>query len=122
MAYKDNITAYEFGQMGSAFSDEAAVITPPAGRVIVAIAFLEDTTLTALTPATDMLLDGTTGADLSGSAISFGSTAALAVNGGNASEIDGDTQFPSGLTIYGRWSSVETKVSTTGGVICYFGY
>ena len=69
-----------------------------------------------------MLLDGTTGADLNGSAISFGSTSVLAVNGGNAQAIDGSTQFPSGLTIYGRWSSVETKVSTTGGVICYFGY
>ena len=54
--------AYSFGQMGSAFTDEDSAVTPPAGRVIVAITFLEDTTLTALTPATDMLLDGTTGA------------------------------------------------------------
>ena len=114
--------AYSFGQMGSAFTDEIGAITPPAGRVIVAITFLEDTTLTALTPATDMLLDGTTGADLAGSAISFGSPTALAVHGGNAAEIDTATIFPKGLTIYGRWSGVNPSgASTTGGIICYFG-
>ena len=91
--------------------------------LIVSITFLEDTTLTALTPATDMLLDGTTGADLAGSAISFGSTTAKDVNGANAAEIDASTIFPRGLTIYGRWSSVDpSSASTTGGIICYFGY
>ena len=122
MGLNSTEVAYGFGQMGSAFTDEDAAVTPPAGRVIVAITFLEDTTLTALTPAQDMLLDGTTGADLAGSAISFGSTTALGVNGGNAAEIDNATVFPKGLTIYGRWSSVDPNgASTTGGIICYFG-
>ena len=123
MGINSTEVAYGFGQMGSAFTDEDAAVTPPAGRVIVAITFLEETTLTALTPATDMLLDGTTGADLAGSAISFGSTTAKAVNGGNAAEIDSATKFPAGLTIYGRWSSVDpSAASTTGGIICYFGH
>ena len=123
MGINSTEVAYGFGQMGSAFTDEDGAVTPPAGRVIVAITFLEDTTLTALTPAQDMLLDGTTGADLAGSAISFGSTTALAVNGGNAAEIDSATVFPKGLTIYGRWSSVDpSAASTTGGIICYFGH
>ena len=123
MGINSTEVAYSFGQMGSAFTDEDGAVTPPSGRVIVAITFLEDTTLSALTPAQDMLLDGTTGADLAGSAISFGSTAALGVNGGNAAEIDAGTVFPKGLTIYGRWSSVDpSAASTTGGIICYFGH
>jgi len=123
MAYKDSSVDYGFGQMGSAFTDEDAAVTPPTGKVIVAITFLEDTTLSALTPATDMYVDGSTGADLSGSAAFFGSTTAVGANGGNAAEIDSATIFPKGLTIYGRWSSVDpSAASTTGGIICYFGY
>ena len=123
MGQNSTEVAYGFGQMGSAFTDEDAAVTPPTGKVIVAITFLEDTTLTALTPATDMYLDGTTGADLSGAAAFFGSVTAVAANGANAVEIDNATVFPKGLTIYGRWSSVDPNgASTTGGIICYFGY
>lgn len=123
MGINSTEVAYGFGQMGSAFTDEDAAVTPPTGKVIVAITFLEDTTLTALTPATDMYLDGTTGADLKGAAAFFGSTTAVGANGGNAAEIDSATKFPKGLTIYGRWSSVDpSAASTTGGIICYFGY
>jgi hypothetical protein len=123
MGQNSTEVSYGFGQMGSAFTDEDAAVTPPTGKVIVAITFLEDTTLTALTPATDMYLDGTTGADLAGAAAFFGSTTAVGANGGNAAEIDAATVFPKGLTIYGRWSSVDpSAASTTGGIICYFGY
>jgi hypothetical protein len=123
MGQNSTEVSYGFGQMGSAFTDEDAAVTPPTGKVIVAITFLEDTTLTALTPATDMYLDGTTGADLAGAAAFFGSTTAVGANGGNAAAIDAATVFPKGLTIYGRWSSVDpSAASTTGGIICYFGY
>ena len=123
MGQNSTEVSYGFGQLGSGFSDADAAFTPPSGKVIVAITFLEDTTLTALTPATDMYLDGTTGADLKGAAAFFGSTTAVGANGGNAAEIDNATKFPKGLTIYGRWSSVDPNgASTTGGIICYFGY
>ena len=123
MGQNSTEVAYGFGQLGSAFTEEDAALTPPTGKVIVAITFLEDTTLTALTPATDMYLDGTTGADLAGAAAFFGSVTAVAANGANAAEIDNATVFPKGLTIYGRWSSVDPNgASTTGGIICYFGY
>jgi len=123
MGQNSTEVAYGFGQMGSAFTDEDAAVTPPTGKVIVAITFLEETTLTALTPSTDMYVDGTTGADLSGAAAFFGSVTAVGANGGNAAEIDAATKFPAGLTIYGRWSSVDpSAASTTGGIICYFGY
>lgn len=43
-------TAYNFGQLGSAYSDIAQVIVPPKDMVIVSISFLADCTPTLLTP------------------------------------------------------------------------
>jgi len=43
-------TAYNFGQLGSAYSDKAQVIVPPKDMVITAITFLEGNTPTILTP------------------------------------------------------------------------
>jgi len=103
--------AYNFGQLGSGFSDEAAEVTPPTGKVIVAITFLEATVLSTLVADTD---------DPNNSY--FSHTTAVAGNGGGAAETDGATSFPAGLTIYGRWKSFTPPTSTTGGVIFYFGY
>jgi hypothetical protein len=53
MGINSTEVAYGFGQLGSGFSDVASVVTPPAGKVIVAIQFLEDTVLSTLVAATD---------------------------------------------------------------------
>ena len=42
--------AYQFGQMGSAYTDLAKPIVPPQGMVICAITFLTNSTPTTLTP------------------------------------------------------------------------
>ena len=104
-------TAYDFGQLGSGFSDEAAEVTPPAGKKIVAITFLEETVLSTLVAATDVV-----------DTAFFSHTTAVAANGGGAAETDNATKFPAGLTIYGRWDSFTPPTSTTGGVIFYFGH
>lgn len=48
MAYKDNITEYSFGQLGSVYTDLDQVIIPPKGMVICAIQFLADNIPTVL--------------------------------------------------------------------------
>ena len=53
MAYKDNITSYGFGQMGSAHCKTASSVYPPQGMVIVAVQFLAANTLAVLKAATD---------------------------------------------------------------------
>ena len=111
MGLNSTETAYAFGQLGSGFSDEAVEVTPPTGKVIVAITFLEDTVLSTLVAATD-----------TPDTAYFSHTTAVANNGGGAAETDSGTSFPKGLTIYGRWSSFTPAASTTGGVIFYFGY
>lgn len=111
MGQNSTEVAYGFGQLGSGFSDEAAAVTPPSGKVIVAIQFLEDTVLSTLVAATD-----------TPDTAYFSHTAAVANNGGNAAESDAATEFPKGITIYGRWTSFTPPASDAGGVIFYFGY
>ena len=119
MGQNSTEVAYAFGQLGSGFSDEAVAVTPPAGKVIIAMTFLSDTALSAMVAATD----GYTGVDNDGSEgeAYFSHTASVAANGGGTAETDGGTIFPKGITIYGRWSSVTPPASTTGGVIFYYG-
>ena len=106
-----NIGTDQLGQFGSGFSDEAVEVTPPTGKKIIAITFLEATVLSTLVASTD-----------NPDAAYFSHTAAVAGNGGGAAESDAATSFPAGLTIYGRWDSFTPPLSSTGGVIFYFGY
>ena len=109
MGINSTEVAYGFGQLGSGFSDEAVAVTPPTGKVIIAMTFLEDTVLGAMV------------ADVQSDTAYFSHTTAVANNGGGAAETDTATLFPAGLTVYGRWTSVTPPASTTGGVIFYFG-
>ena len=110
MAHSQGVQ-YGFGQLGSGFTDETGALTPPAGKVIVAITFLENTSLAGLVADTGI-------ADTA----YFSHTTAVTNNGGGAAETDNGTVFPKGVTIYGRWTSVELNAaSATAGIICYFG-
>ena len=111
MGQNSTEVAYGFGQLGSGFSDEAVAVTPPTGKVIIAMTFLENTILSA------MVADTSQGND----AAYFSHTTAVAGNGSGAAETDAATIFPKGITVYGRWTSVTPPASTTGGVIFYYG-
>ena len=50
MGINSTEVAYNFGQLGSAYTDIAQTIVPPKNHVIVAIQFLADNTPTVLTP------------------------------------------------------------------------
>ena len=117
MGQNSTEVAYGFGQLGSGFSDAASSFTPPTGKVIVAITFLADTSLSALVADTSgyTLANGSTGEAY------FSHTAAVTANGGNATPTDSSQVFPKGLTIYGRWTAVTTAADSDGGIICYFG-
>ena len=120
MGQNSTEVAYGFGQMGSAFVDTTGALTPPTGKVIVAISFLENTTLAGLVADTS----GHDATPVAGNTGYFSHTTAVAVvHGAGADETDAGTSFPAGLTIYGRWTSVELSgASATGGIICYMGY
>lgn len=119
MGQNSTEVAYGFGQLGSSFVDTAGEHQPPTGKVIVAITFLEDTTLAGLVADVSQL-DST---PVAGNTGYFSHTTAVAaVHGSGSDETDSGTLFPAGLTVYGRWKSVTLSgASATGGIICYFG-
>tara|TARA_Y100000310_G_scaffold174631_1_gene174669 strand:- start:559 stop:867 length:309 start_codon:yes stop_codon:yes gene_type:complete len=86
------------GQVGSAVLDDDEALLNLEGKTVVAITMLEETTFTALTQS-DAVFAGT-----------GTSTHGLAVSNSD--------KFPSGVTIFGRWSAVTCA---TGLCICYLG-
>ena len=123
--------AYDFGQMGSTILlDTNVELFAPTGKVIVAITTLEAMKFTKLVADTKYLGDSTTDHGV----ISFGTVTATLAQGENAAgdTVIGDTltnavQFPEGLTIYGRWTSVQcvdmsgSSDTNPNGVIIYYG-
>jgi hypothetical protein len=104
-----------FGQHGCAHTDSATAITPPKGKVIVAITFLADNTPTGLIAEDPSQYFNTAEAAHNESASSETQTEG---SGGIALS---SIKFPKGLTIYGRWTSVTPEADADGGIICYFG-
>ena len=134
MAYKDNITTYGFGQLGSVFLDASGAASPPNGKVFVAITMLDDTVFDAaggLVPQTkeNVSLGANTGKILATElGLEWASTQAAAhdvadgsetaISGSGGLEIDASNTFPKGVTIYGRYIEIDL---TSGMCIAYIG-
>ena len=115
MANIDDLYKKSFGQLGSVFTSVDGAITPPTGKVFIAITFLADTTLDTnggLIAATDRgvakfvtTLDGSGGA--------------VYTQAGGGDAVDVNDTFPKGVTIFGRWTSIN--IGTPGMIIAYIG-
>lgn len=107
MGINSTEVSYGFGQMGSGFVDDTGAFTPPTGKVIVAVQFISDSTITTLTAVND------------GDEAYFGTGTQIANNGANSEAIDSGNTFPAGVTVFGRYSALTLA---TGSAIAYFGY
>ena len=115
------------GQLGSGFLDDVGTLSPPTGKVVIAITMLDNQKFTVLTPEvpTDSTFKGPVVAATGASEVNcIGIATQTAANGTNSETIAADTTlFPKGLTIYGRWTSVQLEADADGdGAICYYGY
>ena len=99
-----------FGQHGSAYIDTATPLTPPTGKVIVAITFLDENTPTGLVAEDPSTIFNTGEA-------SHNESSATPTEG-TGGLILASQAFPKGLTIYGRWTSFTPSAT---GCIVYFG-
>jgi len=129
MGVNSTEVAYNFGQLGSIFTDLNNAIKPPAGKVFVAITFLADTTveahggLVAEQDSTGAGLEYISTEDASGTAQTAhdiahdGTPTALSGTGGVV--VDHSNTFPKGITIYGRWTEIHP--ATGGPLIAYIG-
>ena len=118
MANVDTLYKQQFGQQGSVFTDADGAITPPTNKVFVAITFLASTTLDS---------SGGLVSDTTNESIEFPSTQAAAhdalsatnTSGTGGDQIDVSNAFPAGVTIFGRWTSID--IGTPGALIAYIG-
>ena len=89
------------GQLGSCFSSGTSITGLTQG-VVVAITMLEATTFTTLTPETgDFIAVGSQGFENVGDSV-----------------VSDTTSFPAGVTIYGRWTTVDSNGTA---IIAYIG-
>jgi len=117
----------ELGVMGSVFADAAdGKITPPSGKVFIAITFMANTQLETLGTNAGGLTGDTSnadyehiGTDIAAHNVAVGSE--TAITGGGGVIVDGSNTFPAGVTIYGRWTSAEVKNGGTGAMVAYIG-
>ena len=116
-------TAYGFGQLGSVYTTNGQnAISPPTGKVFVAITMLADTVFDAsgglVADTTNTLIAGLEyiGTEVAAHNLSDGSETAM--SGSEGLVVDSVT-FPKGVTIYGRWTEID--VSSGGGIIAYIG-
>ena len=125
MGINSTEVSYHFGQLGSVFTDTAnAPITPPTGKVFVAITFLADTQLELLATNAGGLTADTSdpNAEYIGTDVAaHDAGTATAVTGTGGKIIDNSNTFPKGVTIYGRFTSVEIGDGKTGALIAYIG-
>ena len=119
MGINSTEVAYGFGQLGSAFNDGDAVMTPPTGKVFVAITMLADTTFDSIG---GLVADN----DSAGAGLEYVGTGAAAhdaspattSSGTGGTQVDINNTFPEGVTIYGRWTSINPG---SGTIIAYIG-
>jgi len=134
MGINSTATAYNFGQLGSGHLKSLSELFAPTGKVIVAITTLEAVKFAKLIADASYIASGSATVDDGVSFIGTG-TQFLA----NGEDNDGDAvvsapiattvEFPAGLTIYGRWTSVQlTDFDASGtdaygdGIIIYYGH
>ena len=119
MGINSTEVAYNFGQLGSAFNNGTAVMTPPTGMVFIAITCLTDVTF----DTTGGLLADTTntanGLEYVGTDVAAhdASPATTSSGTGGIAVVVGST-FPKGITIYGRWTEIDLA---SGTVVAYLG-
>ena len=102
MGINSTEVAYGFGQLGSTLIDTTSnPATPPSGKAFVAITMLADTTFATTTGL--VAADGSTWAGTATSSTGSGA--------GGVTLLVGQV-FPRGLTIYGRYTSINLVAGT----------
>ncbi len=121
MGINSTEVSYGFGQLGNVFTDDCTtnVLTPPVGKVFVAIHFLEATTLATVGGLLSES-DAANGIEYAGTNVAaHDASPATGVSGSGGTVIDVSNSIPAGTIIYGRYTQVKT--ATAKMVIAYIG-
>ena len=128
MGINSTEVAYQFGQLGSALNDGTAAMAPPTGKVFVAITMLTDVTFDT---SAGLVADNDSGngleyigtvfardADGTANDAAHDESSSTATLGSGGVVVDVNNTFPKGLTIFGRWTSINPA---SGTFIAYIG-
>ena len=119
MGINSTEVSYQFGQMGSVYTKSSAdAITPPRGKVFIAFTTLATTAF----DNDGMVADN----NIKAGQEYIGNTAAhnavespdLGESGVGGLAIDNTVSFPSGITVFGRWTELDLA---SGAIIAYIG-
>ena len=122
MGVNSTEVAYNFGQLGSVFTDSTSTaITPPTDKVFVAVTMLADTTFdqTGGLVADNNIATGLEYAGTTTAAHDAVLSPNLGESGTGGTVVDHNNTFPKGITIYGRWTQIG--LASGGPVIAYIG-
>ena len=108
MGINSTEVSYGFGQLGSGYLDDTGALTPPTGKVIVAINVIANAKFTTLTADTAR----------GNNAAFVGTAAQVDGNGTNSEAIAAADEFGKGTTLYGRWTACTLA---SGTVVVYYG-
>ena len=113
--------SYGFGQLGSVISTTTATLTPPTGKVFVAITMLADTVFNS---TNGLVADNniTSGLEYAGTGTAAHDAVLspdLGESGTGGDVINNGNTFPKGITIYGRWTKVTNNAATP--IMLYIG-
>ena len=122
MGINSTDTAYNFGQLGSAFVTTGDPIKPPTNKVFIAVTMITDTVF----DSTGGLIAETRVNGAVTNNIYIGTEAAAhdlaasseTVDEGSGGQVVDSVTFPAGVTIYGRWTEIETA---SGSCVAYIG-
>ena len=129
MGINSTEVAYGFGQLGSAYTTASSdAITPPTGKVFVAITMLADTVFDStggliaeriVVPGAAATDDSTQTGDIYiGTEEPANDLGAATVSEGTGGKVVDSVTFPKGVTIYGRWTEIDVN---SGHVVAYIG-
>ena len=102
-----DVAQIALGQGGCVFTDIDGAITPPTRKGLIGITMLADTTFDS------------SGGLVAENSDMYANTEAAATGGGaGGDQIDVSNTFPKGVTIYGRWTSINMGA---GMILAYLG-
>ena len=121
MGINSTEVSYAFGQMGSVFNDGTAAMTPPSGKVFVAITMLTDCTFDSSggLVADNNIANGLEYINTEVAAHDTALSPDLGQSGVGGLQVDVSNVFPKGVTIYGRWTEIDPAAGST--CIAYIG-
>ena len=121
MGQNSTSVAYGFGQMGSMYTTASSnAISPPTGKVFVAITMLADTVFDATGGLIADTTENATGLEYIGTEVAAHdlSDGSETVVSGSEGKVVDTVSFPRGITIYGRWTEIDVS---SGQIVAYIG-